>query len=66
MIVIMNGWQLSDRYQDCYKRIEHGIIKVVLGMVLSWSYETFGDMYSIEQTKFFVKYVNVMLASRGE
>ncbi len=41
-------------------------IRVVLGMVLSWSYETFGDMYSIEQTKFFVKYVNVMLASRGE
>ena len=27
-------------------------IKVVLGMVISWSYETFGDMYSIEQTKF--------------
>ena len=42
-------------------------ISVVLGMVLSWSYETHeGDMYSIRTGEIFVNYVNVMLASRGE
>ena len=29
--VIVNGWQLSDRYHDCSKRIQHGTIQSCLG-----------------------------------
>ena len=65
MKMIMNGWQLSDRYQRCYKRIKHGINQSCPYII--WSYETHeGDMYSIRTGKIFVNYANVMLASRGE
>ena len=44
-----------------------GSIRVVLGMVLRWSYETHeGDMYSTRIGEIFANYVNLMLASRGE
>ena len=69
--MIVNGWQLSDRYHDCSKRIQHGTIQSCLGygasQFRSWGYETHeGDMCSTRIGEILESYVNVILASRGE